>query len=222
MMGLHCPFVTQTPSLRESKRLRTLAAIQDHATALVLERGYEDVTVEDIHQAAGIARRTFFNYVDSKEAAVMGQPPCPPNEEQCEEFLATRHEDLLGDTLDVLFTTTIGMSFSPDNAGELIRRRKLIVQRHPALMMRHFGQSQALCKALEELLLRYLKSHPDQRQLTDTPIQQEASTLMAMVITAYQLGARLWMNSSGITLSSLRYTCHTALTQMTDLQRTAL
>ena len=60
--------------LRERKRLETLCAIEDHATRLVLEKGYEAVTVEDIVDAANISKRTYFNYVDSKETAVVGHP----------------------------------------------------------------------------------------------------------------------------------------------------
>ena len=62
-------------SLREAKRLATHMSITDHATRLVMDHGFDAVTVEDICQAAGISRRTFFNYVDSKECAVFGAAP---------------------------------------------------------------------------------------------------------------------------------------------------
>ncbi|MBU6531160.1 TetR family transcriptional regulator [Streptomyces sp. A108] len=39
---------------------------------LVLERGYEETTVEDICTAAEISRSTFFRYFSSKEEAVLG------------------------------------------------------------------------------------------------------------------------------------------------------
>lgn len=67
--GIHAP-----RGLRERKRLETLCAIEDHATRLVLEKGYDSVTIEDIVDAANISKRTFFNYVDSKEIAVLGHP----------------------------------------------------------------------------------------------------------------------------------------------------
>ncbi|NMB23443.1 MAG: TetR family transcriptional regulator, partial [Corynebacterium sp.] len=69
---------TEQPSLREMKRRQTLEAIEDHATSLVLERGFDDVTVDDICAGAGISKRTFFNYVESKEVAVVGPGPRVP------------------------------------------------------------------------------------------------------------------------------------------------
>ena len=73
-------------TLRESKRRATKAAIEEHATRLVLDRGFDGVTVEDICQAAEISKRTFFNYVDSKETAVLGPLPTPLSEDEVHAF----------------------------------------------------------------------------------------------------------------------------------------
>ena len=59
-------------SLREQKRLETRLRIEDAATLLVDEHGFAAVTVEEICEKAGISRRTFFNYFDSKDSAVLG------------------------------------------------------------------------------------------------------------------------------------------------------
>lgn len=59
-------------SRREENRQRTLPALSRAALELFDERGYDSVTVEDIAQAAGVSRRTFFRYYDSKEAALFG------------------------------------------------------------------------------------------------------------------------------------------------------
>jgi AcrR family transcriptional regulator len=42
---------------------------------LVTERGFANVTVEDITEAVDVATRTFFNYFPSKESAVIGADP---------------------------------------------------------------------------------------------------------------------------------------------------
>ena len=80
-------------SLREAKRLATHMSITDHATRLVMDHGFDAVTVEDICQAAGISRRTFFNYVDSKECAVFGAAPKEIGEREIAAFCENRHED---------------------------------------------------------------------------------------------------------------------------------
>ncbi|MEY6447943.1 TetR family transcriptional regulator [Corynebacterium pseudotuberculosis] len=49
-------------SHRKVKKIRTHQAIEDSATRLVLERGFSNVTVEEICEPVGVSKRTFFNY----------------------------------------------------------------------------------------------------------------------------------------------------------------
>ncbi len=55
------------PSLRERKQEVVRAALSAAAQQLYLSRGFERTTVEQIAQAAGVSRRTFFRYYESKE-----------------------------------------------------------------------------------------------------------------------------------------------------------
>ena len=58
------------PSRRELNKAATRQAITDAALALLRSNGPGNFTVEDIADAAGISRRTFFNYFGSTEAAI--------------------------------------------------------------------------------------------------------------------------------------------------------
>jgi AcrR family transcriptional regulator len=54
-------------SLRESNKARTRQAISDVATRLFVERGFENVTVAEIAEAARVSVKTVFNYFSTKE-----------------------------------------------------------------------------------------------------------------------------------------------------------
>ncbi|MGW4485697.1 TetR/AcrR family transcriptional regulator [Amycolatopsis sp. NPDC004368] len=58
------------PGLRARKKAATRQAIRAAAVALYRSRGPHDVTVDQICEKAGVSGRTFFNYFESKEAAV--------------------------------------------------------------------------------------------------------------------------------------------------------
>ncbi len=57
--------------LRERKKLRTRAAIREHAMRLFREQGYSETTVDQIAGAAEVSPSTFFRYFPTKEDVVV-------------------------------------------------------------------------------------------------------------------------------------------------------
>ena len=65
------PFAEAVPSASEHLKARKQQVVRDAlrsaAVDLFQKRGFEAVTVEEISQTAGVSRRTFFRYYESKE-----------------------------------------------------------------------------------------------------------------------------------------------------------
>ncbi|WXF91171.1 TetR/AcrR family transcriptional regulator [Curtobacterium flaccumfaciens pv. flaccumfaciens] len=58
--------------LRDRKRIETRNRIAEAARSLALEQGVDGTTIEQIAARADVSPRTFFNYFESKEDAVLG------------------------------------------------------------------------------------------------------------------------------------------------------
>jgi AcrR family transcriptional regulator len=61
---------TTAPGLRQRKKLETKQALALAAMQLAVERGLENVRVEDITDRVNVSRRTFTNYFSCKEEAI--------------------------------------------------------------------------------------------------------------------------------------------------------
>jgi len=63
-----------TEGLRERKKRLTRRRLTDTATAMFLERGFDEVRVAEIAAACEVSEKTVFNYFPSKEALVLDRP----------------------------------------------------------------------------------------------------------------------------------------------------
>ncbi len=62
-------------SLRERKKAATRQRIADAATALFLRRGFDNVTISEIAEAADVSKVTVFNYFPRKEDMFFDRAP---------------------------------------------------------------------------------------------------------------------------------------------------
>jgi AcrR family transcriptional regulator len=170
--------------LRERKKLATRQAISDLATGLFIERGFDNVTVAEIAEAANVAKMTVFNYFPRKEDLFFDRED--EGREMIREALAQRSQNE-----------------SPTVAMQNLAHR-LMKQRHPfakftAGTTRFFHtvmQSPALSARVRELRDEFItdcakmladsvgRAHPDPEA------HLFASLLMAAWSTAYAEGLR--------------------------------
>jgi TetR/AcrR family transcriptional regulator, regulator of mycofactocin system len=65
----------EAPTLRERNKARARAEIAAAALDLFSKKGFQGVTIEEIVDAAGVSRRTFFRYFETKEDALLADYP---------------------------------------------------------------------------------------------------------------------------------------------------
>jgi AcrR family transcriptional regulator len=88
--------------LRERKKTDTRRALSDAAMRLVLERGMDNVTREDIAALAGVSARTFSNYFATKYDALVYRPT-----ERLRRSVALFHQRPAGEALWTSITEAI-------------------------------------------------------------------------------------------------------------------
>ena len=147
--------------LRERKRRATQDAIERGAIDLALEHGYDNVTVEMICEVAMISQRTFFNYVGSKERAVLGIHTPLPGDELRKAYIAGRGGSPLEGLLDI-----IAASFAELGGGDptLFGRRRIIMQRNPELAIKEFARMEEAQVSIVDLVRERLladEARPD-------------------------------------------------------------
>jgi AcrR family transcriptional regulator len=67
--------VDARPGLRERKKAQTRQRISNVATELFMARGFDDVTVAEVADAAGVSKMTVFNYFPRKEDLYFDRAP---------------------------------------------------------------------------------------------------------------------------------------------------
>ncbi|MGY4101770.1 TetR/AcrR family transcriptional regulator [Nocardia sp. R16R-3T] len=89
--------------LREQKKRQTEFDLCLAARRLAVERGLDATTVEDIARAVGVSPRTFFNYYETKMAAIVGPISEIGTPELRQRFIAGGPSGALMDDLTWLF-----------------------------------------------------------------------------------------------------------------------
>lgn len=185
------PATDPAPSgLRARKRAATLDTIEREAIALVLEHGYDSVTVEMICDASMVSQRTFFNYFGSKEGVILGPSPASASEELQDAFIHEPGPHILGDLVELI--TAALVDHEPD--PELLRKRREIIHRTPELANKEMARMHS---AEDEMVALIMRRFANQGRGPDsTPdLEDEARMVVALTTGVMHSMMRKWFTS---------------------------
>lgn len=199
----------QNDGIRDKKRRETKRRIIDEAVRLVQANGYGSVTVEDICQAAEISRRTFFNYMDSKDEAVLGVFPFVFTPASLERIRTTP----TGNMIDLIVTSleTVEDAYGPNQ-----ETRQRMLDNNPELLHAEAARKRGMLTDLGRAVGDHLEHFPADR-VTDWEVQEETHMIVGLFSTA--MARYLWNPSTHEDpLEGLRHTAQRITTYTKELQ----
>jgi len=113
----------KTKSLRESKKESTRERLIDVATELFLSKGFDNTTIDEIAENAGISQRSFFRYFPTKEAIVFRNQPL--REKKLRELL--NHGADIVPPFERITSAVVAMSHEYFNTRDLLLTELKIV-----------------------------------------------------------------------------------------------
>lgn len=164
--------------LRERRRQRTLARLEEVAIRLFSERGYDAVTVDDIAAEAEVSRRTFFRYFPGKEEVLFAD-----NHRRLDELraaLAARPGE--EPALTALRRAIMSMAGDYEHDRDRLLRRAKIMSETPALYARSLASQREGEQAVTDLVAEWLRVDPATNL---APGVVAAATLAAVRVAIY-------------------------------------
>lgn len=173
---------TRRLGLRERKKQATREALRDAALRLALERGPENVRVNDIAEAAGVSPRTYNNYFSSREQAIIAAVTAE-RESRIAGAVVARPADV--SLADVVIDAVVEQYTDPgDNAREVM----LMITTSPALRDSYADTVVVIEGPLAEALVRR----------TEGMDQLTAQVLAASVGAAAKVALQSWLHAAAV------------------------
>lgn len=177
--------------LRDRKRRRTRTQISDAAVALVLDHGLHAVTVEAIAQRADVSPRTFFNYYESKDDALLGIHDVDITTEWVEAHRARFQDSGLAESvIALLFAVLAPYLNDPKSFGARLE----VVRRYPHLLGRQLAQMTRMNRQLTAAITAIAADH-DTVAISPADADVRAEMLLAVCGGAVRVVARQWVES---------------------------
>lgn len=164
-----------------------LEQLERAAVELAAEHGYDAVTIEMICEACVTSPRTFYNYLGSKEAAILGPRTPFASEEQVQRFVHEPTDDILVDFLTMVIDSLTENTVDP----ELYQLRQRVIYTTPELSAKRLaidGEMEARYRAV--IVERFRSA--GRIDSTDAELDDEAHMVIALTRGVLTYTAAKW------------------------------
>ncbi|TDQ01037.1 TetR/AcrR family transcriptional regulator [Labedaea rhizosphaerae] len=162
--------------LRERKKQATREALREAALRLALERGPDNVRVDDIAEAAGVSPRTYNNYFAGRDHAIVAAVTAE-RESRIAAAVAASSAPLASAVVEAVVA-------EHHNPGERGRDTLLLITTHPSLRAAYADSAESLEGPLADAIAA---------RIDDT---STATVLAACVAAAVRVGLQQWLGQA--------------------------
>jgi AcrR family transcriptional regulator len=180
---------TSEPGLRERKRVETRDKLETAAVTLVLHDGLEHATLDAICESAGVSNRTFFNYFDSKEDAILGLTDSEITDDSVAEIMAAHSG---ADVVELTVRLMIGVINPSITSSKLLKSRMKIVKLHPHLLGRFALQIQRMNDQLTTAIRPMLAEAPGFADQSPEESELSADVILSLCSGAARAAVKEW------------------------------
>jgi AcrR family transcriptional regulator len=180
--------MTETLSLRERTRRAVRAELIECGMDLFASQGYEETTVAQVAQAAGMSERSFFRYFDSKHELALANQSEYGHELAARLALRPADEDVW---------TALRRAFDPiveriDRSDERPRRLIEMLHRTPELWRVQLSQRYEWAAELAPHIATHLEPLP-----TGSVVDPRPAAIAASAVMCYQAALDAWLEAGG-------------------------
>jgi AcrR family transcriptional regulator len=187
---------TSEPGLRERKRAETRDKLETAAVTLVLKNGLEHTTIDAICEAAEVSGRTFFNYFDSKEDAILGLQDSEITDDAVAAVLMG-HEG--ADPVELTIRLMFGVLNPSINMSTLFKSRMQIVKQHPQLLGRMATHMQRMTEQLTNAIRPILMDAPGFAGQAPAESELTVEVLLSLCSGATRAAVKEWTTTGNQT-----------------------
>ncbi len=200
-------------SLRERKHVETRMRIQEAAVSLAIEDGVGRTTIDAISTTANISPRTFFNYFDSKEDAILGIYPVQDNNNDGTNGELELHDDVVNAVVKLLFD----LFDSSEPHRRLWKKRVKLIRNNPVLLERQMLQMTKINNVVNsKVKAMILKRHPE----FDEPRATEDAEVIVMTCAGgVRIAMKEWLSEddSGALTDTVKQRAITVIKQTKEI-----